>query len=452
MELKLTNNSKIRAKKILILALPAILEMSLNTMLGVADTLMISRIIGKEALAAVGFANQIFFTLIFVFSSFNAGATAMIARSYGEKNYSRLNKIMGQNLSLNTLIGIGVFFITFIFAGNIMNVYDITLEVRGLGITYLQIVSFSQFFMFISFAMAASLRGAGDTKTPMYITGSANILNIIGNYVLMTGFWIFPEMGIAGAALSTTISRFLASIAYIVVVFNIKEKMQLKIQNLKLTKEILKPLWKFSYAAGLEQLSMQVAFFLNGIIISMLATTSEAAFRILINIESISFMPAIGTGIATATLVGKHLGEKNPEESLKTGFTAATMGVFWGLIMGIVFILFPEPIIRIFTTETEVIEASINTLRIAGFNQAPLAFMIIMAGALRGTGDTKGVMIITAMRLWLVFVPLTYLFTIYLNQGVTGVWYAEITSFVIFSIVIFKRFYAMEWTEIRMFA
>jgi len=452
MELKLTNNSKIRAKKILILALPAILEMSLNTMLGVADTLMISRIIGKEALAAVGFANQIFFTLIFVFSSFNAGATAMIARSYGEKNYSRLNKIMGQNLSLNTIIGIGVFFITFIFAGNIMTVYDITPEVRSLGITYLQVVSFSQFFMFISFAMAASLRGAGDTKTPMYITGSANILNIIGNYVLMTGFWIFPEMGIAGAALSTTISRFLASIAYIIVVFNIKEKMQLKLQNLKLTKEILKPLWKFSYAAGLEQLSMQVAFFLNGIIISMLATTSEAAFRILINIESISFMPAIGTGIATATLVGKHLGERNPEESLKTGFTAASMGVVWGLFMGIIFILFPEPIIRIFTTESEVVEASIRTLRIAGFNQAPLAFMIIMAGALRGTGDTKGVMIITAMRLWLVFVPLTYLFTIYLKQGVTGVWYAEITSFVIFSIVIFKRFYAMEWTEIRMFA
>jgi len=451
MELKLTNNSKIRAKKILILAFPGILEMSLNTMLGVADTLMISRIIGKEALAAVGFASQIFFTLIFVFSSFNAGATAMIARSYGEKNYSRLNKIMGQNLSLNTLIGIGVFFITYSFAGNIMSVYDITPEVRALGITYLQIVSFSQFFMFISFAMAASLRGAGDTKTPMYITGSANILNIFGNYVLMTGFWIFPELGIAGAALSTTISRLLASIAYIFVVFNVKNKMKLKMKNLKLTKKILKPLWRFSYSAGLEQLSMQAAFFLNGIIISMLATTSEAAFRILINIESISFMPAIGTGIATATLVGKHLGERNPEESLKTGFTAASIGIFWGLFMGIIFMLFPEPIIRIFTTDTEVIDASIRTLRIAGFNQAPLAFMIIMAGALRGTGDTKGVMIITAMRLWLVFVPLTYLFTIYLNQGVAGVWYAEITSFVIFSIVIYKRFYAMEWTEIKMF-
>jgi putative MATE family efflux protein len=306
--------------------------------------------------------------------------------------------------------------------------------------------------MFVSFAMAASLRGAGETKTPMYITGAANLLNIIGNYVLMTGFWVFPELGIAGAALSTTISRALASVAYIFVVYNLKNKLQLKLENLKLTKKIIKPLWEFSYAAGLEQLSMQLAFFLNGIIISLLATTSEAAFRILINIESISFMPAIGTSIATATLVGKYLGENNPQESLKTGFTAAGMGIIWGLFMGIIFILFPEPIIRIFTTETEVIEASIRTLRVAGLNQAPLAFMIIMAGALRGTGDTKGVMIITAMRLWLVFVPLTYLFTILLNQGVVGVWYAEITSFIIFSIVIYKRFYSMEWSKIRMFA
>src|SRR6056297_722230 len=451
MEFTLTENSKIRAKKIFILALPAILEMSLNTMLGVADTLMISRIIGKEGLAAVGFANQIFFTLIFIFSSFNAGATAMIARSYGEKNYQRLNKVMGQNLTLNTSIGVVVFFLTFIFAGNILSVYDITPQVKSLGVTYLKIVAYSQLFMFISFAMAASLRGAGDTKTPMYITGSANILNIIGNYVLMTGFWIFPDMGIAGAALSTTISRILASIAYIFIVFNIKEKLQLKFENLKLTKEILQPLWNFSYAAGLEQLSMQLAFFLNGIIVSMLSTTSEAAFRILINIESISFMPAIGISIATATLVGKHLGEDDPQESLHTGFTAAVIGILWGIIMGIIFFIFTEPIIRIFTTETVVINASLKTLKIAGINQAPLAFMIIMGGALRGSGDTKGVMMITAMRLWLVFVPLTYLFTILLNQGVVGVWYAEITSFSIFSLVILKRFKEMEWAQIKMF-
>ncbi|MFW5988332.1 MAG: MATE family efflux transporter, partial [bacterium] len=211
MKLELTKNSSRRAKTIFMLALPAMLEMSLNTLVGMADTIMISRFIGKEALAAVGFANQIIFTLIFVFSAFNAGATAMVSRSYGEGNKKRMNKIMNENLTLNIILGLIITLFTFFFADLILNVYDITDLVKSFGSTYLKYIAIGQVFMFISFASAAALRGAGDTKTPMYITGAANLLNIIGNYVLITGFWIFPELGIAGAAISTAFARFVAA-------------------------------------------------------------------------------------------------------------------------------------------------------------------------------------------------------------------------------------------------
>ncbi|MDI3546391.1 MAG: hypothetical protein PWR10_43 [Halanaerobiales bacterium] len=438
-------------RDIFILALPAIMEMALNTLVGIADTLMISRIIGKEGLAAVGFANQIIFTLIFIFSSFNAGATAMVARSYGEKNYQRLNKIIGQNLTLNFLMGIIISLVSFFYAKNILHIFDISEIVLEMGTTYLKYVSLSQLFMFISFAVAAGLRGAGDTRTPMYITGTANFLNIIGNYVLMTGYGFFPELGIAGAAISTTFARGIAALLFLYILLNGKKKVKLYLVNLRISAYILKPLWRFSYAAALEQLFMQLAFFANGIIISLLDTTSEAAFRILINIESTSFMPAIGVSIATATLVGKHLGEDNPEKSLLTGKTAAGMGIVWGIIAGSIFILLPVPLLKIFTKEAELITKSIFTMKIAGLNQPLLAFMIIMGGALRGAGDTRGIMFITALRLWLMFIPLTYLFVIFFNFGVTGVWYAEITSFLVFALVIYQRFAAMEWARIRMF-
>lgn len=438
-------------RDIFILALPAIMEMALNTLVGIADTLMISRIIGKEGLAAVGFANQIIFTLIFIFSSFNAGATAMVARSYGEKNYQKLNKIIGQNLTLNFLMGIIISLVSFFYAKNILHIFDISEIVLEMGTTYLKYVSLSQLFMFISFAVAAGLRGAGDTRTPMYITGTANFLNIIGNYVLMTGYGFFPELGIAGAAISTTFARGIAALLFLYILLNGKKKVKLYLVNLRISAYILKPLWRFSYAAALEQLFMQLAFFANGIIISLLDTTSEAAFRILINIESTSFMPAIGVSIATATLVGKHLGEDNPEKSLLTGKTAAGMGIVWGIIAGAIFILLPVPLLKIFTKEAELITKSIFTMKIAGLNQPLLAFMIIMGGALRGAGDTRGIMFITALRLWLMFIPLTYLFVIFFNFGVTGVWYAEITSFLVFALVIYHRFVAMEWARIRMF-
>ncbi len=442
---------RVKITEILILALPAIIEMALNTLLNLADTLMISRIIGKSGLSAAGFANQIIFTFIYIFSSFNAGATAMVARSYGERNYRRLNKIFAENITLNLIIGLIIFVFTLTMTRNILSFFDFSEQVFVLSTAYLKTISWSIPFMFFSFAVAAGLRGAGDTRTPMYITGTANILNIIGNYVLITGYGIFPEMGITGAALSTVISRGIGSAAYLCMILKGKSKIKLNLPEMKLTKKIIQPLWHFSYAAGLEQFSMQLSFFIIGIVISQLPTTSEAAYRILINVEAISYMPAIGMAIATATLTGKYLGEENPDESMKTGLMAAGMGIIWGLFIGVIFFIIPVPIIKIFTLETEVIAESVYTLHIAGINQAPLAFLIIICGALRGTGDTRGVMIINALRLWLVFLPLAYYFIIILDKGVAGAWFAELIAFTTFSIIAYRRFRKMKWAEITIF-
>jgi len=451
MELKLTKNSYQRTKNIFLLALPAVLEMSLNTLVGMADTIMISRFIGKEALAAVGFANQIIFTLIFVFSAFNAGATAMVSRSYGEGNKQRMNKIMNENLTLNLILGIIVTIFTFFFANLILNIYDITEVVKTFGTTYLKYIAIGQLFMFISFAAAAALRGAGDTKTPMYITGIANILNIIGNYILITGFWIFPELGIAGAAISTTFARFIAAALYLALFTSNKGILKLHPSWMKISSKIFKPLINLSYAAGIEQLFMQAAFFVNGIFISQLDTTAEASFRILLNIESLSFMPAIGIAIAATTLVGKHLGENNAEESLKSGLTAAVMGAIIGTTLALVYLIFPVFALKIFTTEIGVINYSVPILKIVALNQALLAFVIIMVGALRGAGDTKGAMYITIIRLWLIFIPLSYYLIVVSDYGVAGVWIAEIISFLIVALIVVRRFIKMEWAEIEFF-
>ncbi|WP_432667226.1 MATE family efflux transporter [Wukongibacter baidiensis] len=435
---------------IIAIALPAIGEMSLNTLLGVADTVMISRFVGSEALAAVGFANQIIFTLIFIFSSFNTGATAMISRSYGEKDYDKLNIIAGQAVSINLIIGIIITILAAIFAKQIFQIYDMTDEVFNLALTYFYIIVIGMIFMFLSFSYAAILRGSGDTVTPMVITGIANILNIFGNYVLITGWGPFPEMGIAGAAWSTTISRMIGMALYTYILFIRKARVRIKIKNMRITESILRPLLKISLPGGVEQALMQTSFVVVGVIISQLETNSEAAFRILLNIESISFMPAVGLSIAAATLVGKALGEKDIEKAEHTGYTAAILGVLWGVIMGLIFFIFPKGLLGMFTTEMDIILLSLTTMYFMGINQPFLNFMIVMSGALRGAGDTRSVMVITALRLWVLFVPLSYLFIITLKQGVIGLWYGEIISFMVFCVIIFMRFRSKKWTKIRL--
>lgn len=435
---------------ILVIAAPAILEMALNTMLMVADTLMIGRMIGEEALSAVGIVNSIFFLLIFVFSSFNTGAIAMISRSYGEKNLDKAEDYAGNNFSLNITMGLIITILAIISKDYLFLPYEITDEVLTTAKNYYNIVVIGLVFQFGSFAFASISRGVEDTKTPMYITGFANIFNIVFNYLLIRGIWIFPEMGIEGAALATTLARFSAFMIYLFIFTSGRHKIRLHMGTMKLKQAIIRQLWKISLPGAVEQLLMQGSFFLMGIVITLLDTSSEALFRILITIESTSFMPAVGISIATATLVGKALGEKDIEKASDTGYLATGMGFVWGIFAGLLFFLFPRQLISLFTDEATIIDASIRIFYVMAFNQLFLTAYIVMSGALRGAGDTSAVMKITSMRLWLIFVPFTYLMVRYTDLGVTSVWIAEIGSFIIFLAVLVSRFHGKKWAKLEL--
>ncbi|MBN4050839.1 MAG: MATE family efflux transporter [Alkaliphilus sp.] len=447
--IKKLNIDKAIMLSVVSLALPAIAEMALHTAVGVADTIMISRLINKEALAGSGFVNQIVFMLVFIFSSFNTGAVAMVARSFGEKNYKKLNEIAGQNFSVNIIIGLVIMLFALIFSKEIFSIYDMEQVVIDYTHTYFNIIVYGLVFLFVSFAGAALLRGVGDTKTPLYIALLANVLNIIGNYILITGFWIFPEMGIAGAALSTTFSRLVSAALFVYILFFKKYLVHIRSKDLYIKKSVISPLWKFSYPGAIEQALMQISFVIIGVVISSLDTVSEAAFRILINIESLSFMPAVGISLAAATLVGKALGEKDADRALKTGYTAAFLGVLWGIFMSVILVLFPRQMILPFTAEASLIAISLVPLLLLAINQPMLNYMIVMSGALRGAGDTRSVMVITALRIWTLFVPITYVLVHFYGKGIISVWIAEIISFIVFCVIIHLRFAGKKWARIE---
>jgi len=433
---------------IISLSLPAIGEMALNTMLGVGDTIMISRFIGKEALAAVGFANQIVFTFIFVFSSFNTGAVALISRSLGEQNFVKLKRYAEQNVNLNLVIGIVIMLLSLLFSGSLLSIFETTEEIYRDSLLYFRIILAGFIPLFLSFSFAATLRGSGNTMTPMIITGIANITNIIGNYVLILGVGPFPRLGVAGAAWATSGSRLLGMLLYIYVIYVRKSRFQLKFRFF-FEKPIIRPLWKISLPGAVEQTLMQLSFLTMAVIVSRLDTVSEAAFRILIQIESLSFMPAIGLSIATATLVGKALGEKDTQKAMETGYLSVTMGVVWALFIGGIFISFPRFIIGLFSTESVIIMTGAAVMLFLGLNQIGLTFNIIMGGVLRGAGDTRTVMVNTILRLWLIFIPLAYVFVINMNTGLAGVWYAEMASFAVFATLLLLRFFGRKWTMIQ---
>lgn len=438
-------NRKQLIRSILIIAAPAILEMALNTLLMVADTLMVSKMIGNEALSAVGIVNSIIFLLIFVFASFNTGAVALISRSYGEEDMDKAASYAGSNLTLNLAIGAVITFLAILFRDLLFMPFDITETVLDNAGRYYNIVIVGLIFQFGSFAFASMSRGVEDTKTPMFITGFANIFNIIFNYLLIKGVWIFPEWGLEGAAIATTTARIIASFIYLYVFTLGSHRMKLIVRKLKPSAAHVHALWKISWPGAIEQLLMQTSFLVMGIIITMLDTSSEALFRILISIESTSFMPAVGISIATATLVGKSLGEKDVDKAADIGYLATGMGIVWGCIAALTFLLFPQFILSLFTDEAAIFDAGVTVFRVMALNQLFLTAYIVISGALRGAGDTNAVMWLTSLRLWLIFTPVTYLLIRYAGMGVEAVWYAEVTSFIVFLGLMLARFHNRRW-------
>ncbi len=440
---------KLSEKKALIMAIlamaaPAIIEMGLNTILGVADMIMIGQMIGSGAIASVGFSNQIMYFLIFTFSAFNTGAIAMISRAHGEQNLDKMKRIAEQNVVLNLLMGLAVTSLAYLFRSEIFKIYDIEPKIFNDALIYFNYILIGFVPMFLSFAFASILRGSGDTKTPMWITGFANILNIIGNYILITGWGIFPEMGIGGAALSTSLSRTVALFIYIYVLYVKNSDIKLKAKWF-VDKHILAPLFRISLPGGLEQFFMQLSFLVVGVFISKLDTNAESLFRILIQIESLSFMPAVGISIAAATLVGNALGKKDIQKASEIGTTSSVLGIFWGILVGILFVSLPLPLLYAFTTDQTIISLGIPVMIYMAFNQPGLNYMIVMGGALRGAGDTFKLMLYTMVRLWALFVPLSYLFILTLHQGVAGLWQAEIVSILTTAFIIFRRFHSRKW-------
>lgn len=436
-------------KIIMHLAIPVIVENILQVLLGTTDTYFAGKL-NSNAIAGVGITNLIMNIYIAFFTAVGVGTTAIVSRNIGLNQTDKASDAVKQSIILTIVISLIIGGISYIFAKPILTILGAKTEVLIYALPYFMAVAVPSVFLCLMLVLSSALRGAGDTKTPMVVTIVANLINIALNYILIFGIWNFKGLGILGGRLATTIARMIAVIILLISICRGKTVIKLNVfGKWAIDKKLLLSISRIGIPAGIEKLIMRFGQLVYGSVIIALGTSSYVAHNIAGTIESYSYLPAMGFGVAAATLVGNNIGANKPEQAKKYALVANVLSTILMIIMGIFFFMVAPLLAKLFTIDKEVQELVVSVLRIIAVFQPFLSLTMVISSALQGAGDTKFPMYSTFIGIWGIRVVFGYLFAIIFKLGLVGIWLAYSIDIIIRGIILLLRFLNDKWKYIK---
>ncbi|WML43418.1 MATE family efflux transporter [Neobacillus sp. PS3-40] len=435
-EIQEDKTAKQKFTAIVTLAVPAMIENILQTVVGFVDTLFVSKL-GLNEVTALGVANAVLAVYIAIFMALGVGTSSLIARSIGAGNIDKAKSIARQSTIISAIFGLLFGLTTLFFSEPLLRLMGAKSSVLADGITYFQIVAIPSIFISLMFIFGSILRASGDTKTPMKVSWWINFIHIGLDYVLIFGVFGLKGFGVAGAAWATVIVRLIGTV---LLYFYIKRsKVSFSIFG-SYSQEDSFSILKLSTPAAIERLIMrlgQVLYF--GLIVKIGADT-YAAHSIAGNIETFSYMPGYGLAIAATTLVGQSVGAKRSKEAYQYGMMTTWIAVGFMSFVGVLLYFLSPWFATWFTTDKNAVYMIVTALRIDAFAQPALAIGLVLAGALQGAGDTKSPMYSTAIGMWVIRVLGVYILGIHFGMGIVGVWLSIAIDLYVRAIFLLYRF------------
>lgn len=433
---------------ILALAIPAILEMMLHTLVWTADTAMIGRL-NPAAISAVNLGAQIVFTIGNVIGGIGIGAVALVSRSIGANDKARAGRIATQSIGIGVLTSIFIGLVGLLTSGIIFRNLVEDPKVIELGTEYLQILFVGSIFLIPLLITNSIVRGSGNAVVPLASALVANAVNIIGDYVLIFGKFGFPEMGVKGAAIATAVAQMVGFMVTLIFILMGKANINIKLKNIfKFKGEDIKNIVKLSVPATLEVGMNEGSRLLSIFWLARLGTLAFSGHSLATAAESISYMPGFGFALATTALVGQNLGANNPERAeIIVKKTRKYAVIFMGAI-GVMFFVIPYPLMRLYSNNTESVNIAARCLRIGAFEQIPIALAMVYSGALKGAGDTKGPFKIALAANLLVRLPIIFIMVFVIKTKIEYVWIATVVQYVVEALLMKLRYNKGNWKSI----
>lgn len=450
------SNNKSQARSpgwaIAVLALPVLGEQFGNILVGLVDTYLAGKF-SKEAIAAVGIASYVGWLATMLSGFVGVGATALVARSIGARDRTQANDLTNQAMGLAGYLGIGLTLTLLALAGVIPNLMGLKGEAAGVASQYLRIDAFGQFLYVYMLVGAACLRGAGDTRTPMLIMILINIVNLVISVTLSMGLGPVQPMGVIGIVIGTVIARSLGGMIMLYVLFKGRSHLQLSAGKMGFERKTALRLLHIGGPAGLDSILMWSGHFIFLTFLTRVSDDPElglaacAAHMIGVRTESFTYLPAMAWGIAAATLVGQTLGTGDPRLARRTGHLAVLQLVPYAVIVSIIYYFAADAIFGFWSSDALVREQGASALRLVAIAQPSLIIMIIYTSALRGAGDTRYPLLINACGVFLVRIPLAYLFGVWLQGGLFGAWIGLTSDLIFRSFFVAARFAFGKWNQ-----
>lgn len=435
-------------RAIVLLSIPMVLEMVMESLFALVDTFFVARI-SADALATVGITESII-TLVYALAiGISTAPVAMISRFIGKKDPAGAARAAKQAIYLALGVSVALGVPGVIFAPEILQLMGANEAVVRDGVNYTRIMFGSNLVIMLLFLLNGIFRGAGDAAHAMRVLWLANGINIILDPIFIFGLGPIPGMGVAGAAVATTIGRGCGVAYQLYLLFGGRSRVNLGHGNWRLDWEMLQRLGRIASSGAIQYIIASASWIFLMRIVTSFGSEAVAGYLIAIRLLIFSLLPIWGLSNATATLVGQNLGAQQPERARRSVWMAVYFTVSILLVISAAYLLLAGPLIRAFDDNPQVVEVGIVALQIFAAGYAIYGFGMIFTQAFNGAGDTRTPMLLNILCFWMIEIPLSYWLAVNQGMEVAGVVLGVVLAESILSVLSYVLFRQGRWMRVE---
>lgn len=429
------------SRAILLLSVPAVLEMIMESIFVVVDIYFVSKL-GADAVATVGLTESMI-TIVYAISiGLAVATTSMVSRRIGEKNHEGASGTAFQAIITGILVSLLIGVPGALLADKLLDLMGASPVIVSKMSGYTTIMLGGNIVIMLLFIINAIFRSAGDAVVAMRVLWIGNIFNLVLDPCLIFGFGPFPELGIKGAAVATTTGRGIAVMYQLWLLFGGQKRIRLAVRHLRIDFRIISRLIRLSFGSIGQNLIGTTSWIALVRIISLFGSEIVAGYTIAIRIVSFTILPSWGISNAAATLVGQNLGAKRPDRAERSVMITGWINMILLGTIGLVLFLFPSGFIKAFINDAEVVRAGTECIRIISIGYIAYGFGMVLVNSFNGAGDTTTPLKINIFAFWLLEIPLAWFLAMNTGLNETGVFISIVVAETVMTItawIVFRR-------------